>query len=61
MPPKSAIRASGKPKPKPKMTPADRVRLEWAGFEAWLAVQRKEVEVGSLHYMFPGNAVYLFK
>lgn len=45
MPPKSAVRASGKNKPKPKVTAADRVRLEWAGFEAWLDAQRKEVEV----------------
>jgi hypothetical protein len=54
MPPKSAVRANGKskaskaqpqaqPPPQPKATPADRVRLEWAGFEVWLSSQRKEV------------------
>ena len=45
MPPKPSVRANGKNKPKPKVTPADRVRLEWAGFETWLAAQRKEAEV----------------
>ena len=54
MPPKSAIRTAGKPKPKPQpqlqpkvtLTPADRVRFQWATFETeWLSVQRKELEV----------------
>jgi len=50
MPPKSAFRTTGTSKPKPvakaKVTPADRARLEWAAFDSWLSVQRKEAEVG---------------
>lgn len=48
MPPKSAFRTSGKPKPAPKptVTPADKVRHEWAAFETWLSIQRREAAVG---------------
>jgi hypothetical protein len=50
MPPKSAFRTTGTSKPKPvakaKVTPADRARLEWAAFDSWLSIQRKEAEVG---------------
>lgn len=45
MPPKPAVRASGKSKLKPKISLADRVRHEWAGFEVWLEGQRKQVDV----------------
>jgi hypothetical protein len=49
MPPKSAFRTTGSSKPKPvakaKVTPADRARLEWAAFDSWLSIQRREAEV----------------
>lgn len=48
MPPRSALRPNGKI----KTTLADRVRLEWSKFEAWLDTQRKEADVrieGALH------------
>jgi hypothetical protein len=41
MPPRSALRASGKS----KVTLADRVRLEWSKFEIWLETQRKEADI----------------